>query len=66
MKIWELQKQKQKQTLFDNNLEGGTFRPRCEKQSYTYAICTYFGKIFGLKKHWKDFWILKFSRKWQV
>jgi hypothetical protein len=20
------------------------------KQSYTYAICTYFGKIFGLKK----------------
>jgi chromosome segregation and condensation protein ScpB len=50
------------------------------KQSYTYAICTYFGKIFGLKKqHFlpqkkklnenigRIFGIeLKFSRKWQV
>jgi hypothetical protein len=39
------------------------------KQSYTYAICTYFGKNFGLKKQHigRIFgFILKFSRKWQV
>jgi hypothetical protein len=49
------------------------------KQSYTYAICTYFGKIFikktalsSIKKKLNENigrifgCILKFSRKWQV
>jgi hypothetical protein len=39
------------------------------KQSYTYAICTYFGKKMWIKKQHigRIFgFILKFSRKWQV